>query len=152
MKELIKKALELAWIKASSNVPKKIKKEKKVDISNIYPKDLGEFMEKNNIPPYADFDGEDNGYDGWSVGKIFLSWDIEVSPSKKYMDEKRIYFFNKYRSWEFVRDALIKNGYKRYSQSPDLLKIKEFKSFSIYDAFVNEEYDKLEKYYSLFFH
>ena len=146
MKDLIKKALDDAMNKLDTITPNFKTATKSVDISDVSPMDIVSFMEENDIPDNACFDGVDNAYDGWEVGEICLSWDIEVETT----DADKLKFRKKRFTgvaWNFVYRLLLDNGYKRKGYNTRFL--KEFDDTTVYDMYLNKEFDRLVKYYSL---
>ena len=103
-------------------------------------------MQDNNIPTDAYFTGRENGYDAWD--DICLGWEIDVPTTDK---EKLKYKKQKFDNYAFqsVRVLLTQNDYKRVGYNTSLL--KEFDDTTVFDMYVNEEFDRLVKYYSLRF-
>ncbi|MFW6219979.1 MAG: hypothetical protein ACOC33_03990 [bacterium] len=148
MKDLIIAALNDAMTLLIKQIPQTKKKIKSIDISDISPSELTQFMKKNNIPDTVYFDGRNNSYDAWDIGTIVLSWEINVPTT----DEDKLKFKKQRFStiaWKFVYDILIKNGYKRKGYNSGLL--KEFNDTTIYDMYINKDLNRLVKYYSLSF-
>lgn len=144
MKELLKQALDLAVIKLESITPQIKKKKNSISILDVNPIDLAKFMQENNIPNDAYFDGRDNGYDAWN--DILLSWDTDIPTT----DLDKLKYKRKTFStiaFKYVFDLLTTNGYKRVGYNSGLL--KEFDDTTVYDMYINKEFDRLEKYYSL---
>ncbi len=147
MKELIIQALNDSFNLLEKQVPLTKKQNKSISILDVEPLELPTFMRDNNIPNDAYFTGKDNGYDGWD--DILLAWSIDVPTTEKDKIE-----FKKKRftdiAWKFIYDLLFnKNGYKRVGYNSGLL--KEFDDTTVYDMYVNKEFDRLVKYYSLRF-
>ena len=152
MKTLIIEALDLAMEMAREKVNQQFPKTKKqlqsVDISDVGPIDIPAFMEKNNIPNDAYFSGVDNGYDGWHVDRLNLSWSIDVPTTEAdKLRAIRQRFSN--IAFPLVKDSLTSNGYKRVGFNSGLL--KAFDGTTVYDMYVNKEFDRLVEYYSLYF-
>lgn len=147
MKEYIIKALDDTNVKVEKQVPTKKKKYKSLSILDVKPIELLQFMQKNNIPDDAEFDGVENGYDGWD--DIVLSWQIDVPTSEKDKNEYRMKRFEVI-SWKHVYDILISNGYKRLGgwNGSDF---KQFKDTSLYQMYLDKDFDRLVKYYSYYF-
>lgn len=146
MKELIIKALSEAIIVLDKQVPQTKKQTKSISIIDVNPLDIPSFMKSNNIPENAYFDGRDNGYDAWD--DILLSWDIDVHTT----DEEKLTYKRKRFSdiaFRYVNDSLTDNGYKRIGFNSRLL--KQFKNTSVYDMFINKDFDRLVEHYSLYF-
>jgi intergrase/recombinase len=105
---------------------------------------LCHLWKKITSPNNAYFSGRDNGYDAWD--DIVLAWEIDIPTTEKdKLSFKRKRFTN--IAWKFVYDLLIKNGYKRVGYNTSLL--KEFDDTTVYDMYINEDFDRLVKYYSL---
>src|ERR1035441_7215969 len=144
MKELIIQALSDAFVSLEKVIPQTKKKVESISIIDVTPMDLITFMKDNNIPENASFGGRDNGYDAWD--DILLEWDVDVpTTDRDKLNFKRKNFTN-YAN-QALYTLLLKNGYKRvgYSTS-DLMK---FDNTTVYDMYINKEFDRLEKYYSL---
>lgn len=148
MKELLIDALSDAIIKLNKITPQTKNDIKRINIIDVDPLDLPNFMKENNVPDNAYFDGRENGYDGWNVGEVYLSWDIEIPTTEK---DKLKFRRNRFTSlaFKFVYDKLTTNGYKRVGFNSGLL--KEFNNTTVYDMLNNNEFDRLVKYYSLSF-
>ena len=146
MKELIIQALNDAFVLLEKQVPQTKKKTESISITDVKPMDIISFMKDNNIPNDACFDGRDNGYDAWD--DILLSWEIDVPTTDKDKKEFKIKRFTGI-SWRFVYDLLTKNGYKRVGYNTGLL--KQFDDTTVYDMYINKDFDRLVKYYSLSF-
>jgi hypothetical protein len=81
-------------------------------------------------------------------GDIIAIFDIEVPKTKNDLDiEKEKKFKNKY--FKVVFDEMIKKGYKRVGFSSHLL--KEFDDTTVFKMFLNKDFDRLTKYFSIFF-
>lgn len=139
----LKIALKDAFDTLEARVPQTKKKVLSKSILDVDPIDLISFMKKNNIPDDAYFDGRDNGYDGWN--DILLSWDIDVPTTKedKLKFKKRTFSDIAFKK---IYDLLTVNGYKRVGYNTALL--KEYDNTTIYDMYLNNEFDRLVKYYS----
>lgn len=159
MKELLKQALDLAVIKLESITPQIKKKKNSISILDVNPIDLAKFMQENNIPNDASFDGRDNGYDAWN--DILLSWEVDVSTSEK---EKLEYKNRRFHdiAFKYVFDLLTTNGYKRTSgldigritykkTSNNISSIIMFDNKSVYEMYMDKDLNKLVEYYSMYF-
>ena len=146
MKDLIVQALNEAIILLDRQVPQTKSKEKQVRIIDVSPLDLVQFMKDNNIPDDACFGGIDNGDDGYS--DVCLCYDVIIPTTDK---EKLNYKRKRFSSvaHKFVYDLLLNNGYKRVGFNSGLL--KQFDDTTVYDMFINKDFDRLVKYYSLSF-
>ena len=144
MKELIMQALDEAFLAMGRAIPQTKAKTESISILDVNPLDIPSFMRDNNIPDNACFSGRDNGYDAWD--DILLSWEIQVPTTEgDKMKFLRDGFTS--RAWRHVYDVLLKNGYKRVGYNTGLL--KEFDDTTVYDMFINADFDRLVKYYSL---
>jgi hypothetical protein len=146
MKDLIIDSLKDSLDILEKRTPKNKKVVKSISIMDVNPVDLKDFMSKNNIPNTAYFDGRDNGYDAWD--DILLSWEVETPTTKK---EQLIYKRRVFSdiAFKLIYNTLINNGYKRVGVCSS--KFKEFDDTTIYDMYVNKDYDRLVKYYTLYF-
>lgn len=146
MKELIIQTLDEAFVLLEKQVPQEKKKNKTISIIDVKPLELISFMKSNNIPDDASFGGTDNGYDAWD--DIVLEWDINVpTTDKDKLDYKRRRFTD--ISFKLVYNLLTKSGYKRVGFNSGQL--KEFADTTLYDMYINKEFDKIVRYYSLYF-
>lgn len=97
-------------------------------------------MVDNNVPDDAYFDCDHDSN--------LLTWEIDVP-----MSDDDILKFRKKRftnlAFKYIYDLLISKGYKRIGFNSSLL--KEFKNTTIYDMYMNNDHDRLVKYYSLYF-
>lgn len=143
MKDLIIKPLEDFLEKLTKGVPKTCKTNKYVDISEVLPKDLSKFMLENNIPDEADFDGEPNGYDGWTPWVIRLRWEIDVPTNE---EQKQEYIETRFENENFriVANVLKPNGYKILKWDWQLLGHGKL----VYSWLINKEYEKIVNYFS----
>jgi hypothetical protein len=146
MKDLIIQALDSAFLKLESQVPLNKKKFKSLSIMDVKPTELASFMLDNNIPDTAYFDGNDNGNDGWD--DILLTWEIYVPTNE---DDNLKFKKNRFTdiAWRFIYKLLITSGYKRVGYNTGLL--KEFNDTTVYDMYINKDFDRLVRYYSLAF-
>lgn len=144
MKDLIKKALDDAFILLEKRIPETKKETKYICIEDVKPLELLQFMMDNNIPDNAEFAGKPNGYD--SFDQVCLCYDVDIPTTEK---DKFKFCRQSFTSiaWKCVYDLLIKNGYKRVGYNSGLL--KQFDGATVYDMYINNDYDLLVKYYSL---
>lgn len=146
MKDLMIEALDNAYILLEKQVPQTKKKSEFVSILNTRPMDLISFIKDNNVPDDCCFGGKDNGDDGWE--DIGLCWDIDVPTTEKdRLNYKRKRFDD--IAFKFVYNLLTSNGYKRVGFNSGLL--KQFDDTTVYDMYMEKNFDRLEKYYSLRF-
>jgi hypothetical protein len=149
MKDLIKNALADAFINLNKQIPTTKKKVVIVNLDDkgVKPINLKQFMIDNNIPDDAYFHTEEYNTLGGDV-EVCLAYTIDVPTTEK---DKLKFKKDKFRNiaWKYVFDTLISNGYKRvgcYSSE-----FKEFDDTTVYDMYINKEFDRLTKYYSLSF-
>lgn len=144
MKDLMIIALNDAFALLEKAVPQTKKETKSVSIMDVKPIDIISFMANNNIPNDACFDGKDNGYDAWD--DILLSWDIVVPTTDK---DKLKFKKDRFSTIAFrsIYNSLTVNGYKRVGYNTGLL--KQFDDTTVYDMYINKDFDRLVKYYSL---
>jgi hypothetical protein len=148
MKNIIIILLAEALTKVEAQTPKTKKVERNISINDVNPIDIPAFMIKNNIPDDAYISGVDNGYDGWHVGQLNLCWEVDVPLNDNdILQYKRIRFTSV--AFKLMYDYLINNGYKRVGFNT--ARLREFKDTTVYDMYMNQEYDKLVDYYSLSF-
>jgi hypothetical protein len=144
MKNLIEKALTEAMVKLDKQTPQTKKSTKSVSILHVAPVDLPQFMTDNEIPKDACFDGRDNGYDAWD--DILLSWTVDVPTTTADKMKFRMKRFTNL-AWTEMYALVLKNGYKRVGYNTALL--REFENTCVYEMFIAQDFDRLEKYYSL---
>lgn len=146
MKDLIIKALDDALILLEKRIPQTKKEIKYVNIDDVTPLELIQFMKDNNIPDDAYFGGKPNSYD--SFDEVCLCYNVDIPTTEK---DKLRFCRSAFTSiaWKYVYDLLIKNGYKRISYNSASL--KQFDGTTVYDMYINNDYDSLVKYYSLSF-
>lgn len=146
MKDLIILAMNDAMTLLVKQIPQTKKSVKSIDISDVPPLELIQYMKYKNIPDNAYFDGKDNAYDAWCPGITLLSWEIDVPTTD---DDKLKFKRDRFSTiaFRFVYNILTENGYKRNGYNTGLL--KEFSDTTVYDMYVNKDFDRLVKYYSL---
>lgn len=139
-KDLIIPALQDCLDGYNPPTTKRVYKESS-SISYMGIDDILNLMEVNNIPKNATIiSHNDNPAFEWE----------EVEPiTEEEKKEIRKNVFNGYRAFEVVNKVLTQNGYKRIPVWSN--EFKPFKGTTVYDMFVNREFDRLHKYYSLFF-
>lgn len=146
MKDLIIKALDEAIKKLESSTPKTKTKEKTISVIDVEPLKIPSFMKENGIPDDAWFNTKTNEEDGYD--DVVLSWDIGIPTTENDRDKYRRRRFSSI-AFKFVFDALTGNGYERVGFNSGLL--KEFDDTTVYDMYMCKSFDRLVKYYSLFF-
>lgn len=144
MKELIIQALNDAYPVFLKTVPLTKKVTEYVNIQDVKPLELPEFIKNNNIPEDAWFGGKPNGYDAFD--EICLCYDIDVLTNEKEREKYKKEKFSSY-AWHHVYSLLLANGYKRVVYNSRLL--KEFDNTSVYQMYLDKDFDRLVRYYSL---
>lgn len=144
MKDLIIQALNDALPILESRTPQTKKETKYVNIEDVKPLDIIKFMKDNDIPEDADFGGKPNSYDAFD--EVCLVYDIDILTTEKdKLKYKRRVFSD--IVFEIVYNLLTKNGYKRIGYS-STSSFKQFDDTTVYDMYINKDYDKLVLYYS----
>lgn len=146
MKEILIGILGDAFAKLERQVPQTKKQVVYVNIDDVAPLSIPQFMQDNGIPDDASIGGKPNGYD--SFDEVCLIYDIDVPTTEK----DRLAFKRKTFTsivWYKVFHLLTGNGYKRVGFNSGLL--KQFDDTTIYDMYVAQDFDRLVKYYSLYF-
>ena len=146
MKELIIQTLNEAFVTLERRTPQTKSEAVYVNIEDVSPFDIVEFMKDNNIPDTASFSGKPNSYDAFD--EVCLSYDIQVPTNDKEKLKYKRHMFNTI-AFKSLQEVLTKNGYKIVGFSSGLL--KEFDDTTVYDMYMNKEFDRLVKYYSLRF-
>lgn len=142
MKNLIIQAIDEAFVVLEKQIPQTKNQIELISIKNVSPLDLVNFMKENNIPNDAYFSYDDK------YNEICLSYDVDVPTTDEYKLKFKRERFTRI-AWRFVFDSLTKSGYKRVGFNSGFL--NEFKDTTVYDMFINSDFDRLIKYYSLFF-
>lgn len=144
MKDLLIKALDEAIIKFDKQIPLTKKETVYINIDDVKPLDISNFIKDNNIPDNCYFGGKPNSYDAFD--EVCICYDIDIPTTEK---ERLKYKQNKFSTiaFKFVYNTLINNGYKRVGFNSGLL--KEFDNTTIYDMYIIKDFDRLVKYYSL---
>lgn len=158
MVDLIKKALDEAFVLLQKQVPQTKMCTKSIGIDEVKPTDLIKFMEDNNIPDTAYFDCSESHF---SLFVPMLSWSIDIpTTDKEKLDFKNRRFHD--IAFKSVYNSLTTNGYKRVSANHDkrisykrinssISSIILFDQKSIYDIYMDKDFDKLIEFYSLYF-
>lgn len=146
MKDLILEALDSAYFATKGIIPQTKKVVKSIDIMDVEPINLLNFMKENGVPDNAWFGGRDNGYDGYD--SFELHWEIDI-PTTGQDDLK--FMRTHFPMWAYrqVYDVLTNNGYKRVGF--DSIAFSKFKHLNLYDLYGKNEFDLLVEYYSLHF-
>ena len=103
---------------------------------------LSQYVKENNIPAQAFITTGDDEY------TVFV-WEITVETTAEEKEDAIKRWFNTSVSFKPVYEALTKIGYVRTGANSSLF--KEFRDTTVYDMCINREFDRLHKYYSLFF-
>jgi hypothetical protein len=147
MKVLIIKALNSAFELMNKKIPLTKKKSKSLQIQDVAPIDLFDFMTKNNIPNdcYFDAEGED-----FEIKYPLLCWEIDIPTT----DEDQL-TFKKTRFTGIagvqVHHTLLNNGYVKKNNALDVVLVsKLLYQTTVYDMYINKEWEKLVEYYSFF--
>ncbi len=153
MKELIIQALDSVYEKfINVDIPETKRVEKTINIDNVKPIELHSFMNENNIPDDAElrYSTCESIYD--DCEGFFLSWYVEepLSESEKEAERSKCkkHIFSNY-SFRAIYNLLIKNGYKRVGVNTGLL--TPYSKDTVYEMFLNKDFDGLVNYYSLYF-
>ena len=142
MKELIAKALLEAFILLNKQEYTKKRECTSICVSTISPFELVDFLLENEIPKDCWFTVDENQID------VCVTYNIMVNATDTdILKRKR----NRFQSiaFRYVYTTLIENGYKRVGFNTGLL--KEFDDTTVYDMYMNNDWNRLEKYYSLYF-
>jgi hypothetical protein len=110
-------------------------------VEGIDPYALVNFLTENNIPKDCYFSQDDDGRVTIAYDKKVNMNDVEILAVKKRLFENF--------AWSEIYKSLIANGYVRISVSSDAF--KDFKDKSIYEMYIDKDFDSLVKYYSMRF-
>jgi len=145
VKDIISKPLADALKKLEKQVPQTKKATKKVDIDDVNPRDLPDFLAIEEVPDDCYFwtDAED-----FRCANIFVCWDVDVATTE---EEQMAFRRKRFKdiAWYGVRDALYAGGFKRISGCSS--RFKQLNGTNLYDLFMEENWKMIEQYYSLFF-
>ena len=147
MKELIKKALDEAYVVLEGRTPLTKKEEKRsLSVIGSTLSELIQFSKESNIPADAELNGVNNGYDAFE--DIVFVWDIDVPTTDK---DKIKFKRDKFSTiaHKIVYDLLLANGYKKIGFNSGLL--RDFDDTTVYDMYIAGDFDRLVKYYSISF-
>ena len=147
MKELIIDALDKAILLLDKQTPQTRRDVVTIEISDVNPFELLEFMKKNNVPDTAYFDStfDDTAVFGRN-NEPCLRYPIDVPTTDK---EKLKFRKNRFSTiaFRFVYDSLTANGFKRVGFNSGLL--REFDDTTVYEMYIDKNWERLVKYYSL---
>jgi len=141
LKTIIQTHLELSIELLEKQVPKHKKSAKYISIDHVSPMDLPQFISENNIPKECCFTTDVNE-------DVSLYWEIDVPTTDQ---DKLIFKRKRFDSilWTYIYKTMIENGYKRKGVDSGLF--KQFNDATIYDRYVNKDFDRIVDYYSLYF-
>lgn len=144
MKEIITTFLETTYERTKKTIPTTQKDSREINITDVKPIHLLEFMKENNIPLDADFCTD---YDECLSGaNPILIWDIDIPMTK---EKQREIFVRRFQSNGFssVGKNLLKAGYKRLSSN-----FNETKKYpNIIEMWESGQINELVNYFSLFY-
>jgi len=146
MKELIIKALNETESRLDKTLPTTKLDIKNRSITDIKPSELLKFIKYNNIPEDAYFNADESATQEGQ--DIFICWDIVRPLTDKEKQEMRRRLFPT-AAFRKIHEVLTENGYERVGFNSELL--KPFEETTTYDMYVDKDFDKLVKYYSLYF-
>jgi hypothetical protein len=146
MNDLIIQALNDAIIVLERRVPQTKKEGVYVNIDDVSPLDITKFMTENNIPNDAHFAGKPNGYDSFDQICLYYEIDVPTTKLEKVEFKRRVFSSIAFKK---VYDILILNEYKRKGCDSSLF--ADYKDTTVYDMYITKDFDRLVKYYSLFF-
>lgn len=144
MKDLIIQAINETFEKLQRITPTQKGKVHFESIQGISPLRLVEFMEENNIPKDATFEGKDNGYDGYE--DFGLHWVTPIPTTQADKEKFQKDWFNR-NFGEKVGYLLKDNGYKRVPYNS--LLFKKFDNVCKLTEYKNNNFDFFVEYFSL---
>lgn len=147
MKDLIITALNEAIETLEQKTPQTKLESVYVNIGDVNPLDLGSFIAENNIPKDAWFSTEQE--DGlFSHIEPVLRYNTVIPTTN---EERLKYKKDKFSTIAFpiVFKHITNNGYKRKGFNSGLL--RQFEDTTVYDMYINKDFDRLVEYYSLYF-
>ncbi len=147
MKDLIIQALNDAIIVLDKRTPTTKTKMVEVNIEDVSPIGIIKFMQENNIPENAFFSTNATENSGFTVNPI-LCYDITIPTT----DADKLKFRNSaftMIAFKEVFNLLTTNGFKRVGFNSGLL--KDYIDTTVYKMFIENDFDRLVKYYSLSF-
>lgn len=147
MKDILIQALDTAFDVVTSQARQEKTVVKSVSIMDVEPLKLNKFIKENKVPKDCYFGGINNGYDGYE--DICLCWDIRVAYTDKEQAAHNKNVFNSGLAFRTVYKFLINGGYTRVGFNSGLL--KQFNDTTVFDMYVTKDFDRLVKYYSLYF-
>jgi hypothetical protein len=140
----MKNIIETAFKKAHNTI--KINNTRNVSVEKII--EQGRFSEiKDQIKSYNVSEEEISMYVN-NDNELIISFEIEEIKTEAEKIKEFIYYFNK-RVYRFMYNEMIENGYKRVGFNSALL--KPFDNINLYELYIHNDFETLEKYYSLYF-
>jgi hypothetical protein len=141
---VMKNIIETAFKKTYNNI--KINDTRNVSVEKII--EQGRFSEiKDQIKSYNVSEEEISMYVN-NDNELIISFEIEEIKTEAEKIKEFIYYFNK-RVYRFIYNEMIENGYKRVGFNSALL--KPFDNINLYELYIHNDFETLEKYYSLYF-
>ena len=141
MKEIVLPVLQQVYESAIADAEKEsVRKYQYSPIGQMNIDKLQQYMVKNNIPASAELVVIDS--------EITIKWEKNIPLTTKEKEEYVEKCVN-YRNFTLVDNSIYEKGYKRKAISR--IRLSDFNDTSVYHMFIKKEYDRLQKYYSLFF-
>ena len=146
MKNLLIPLLDTAYNKLIQQIPKTKRTVRTIPINNISPMELPDFINNNNIPKDCWFHMDDCGV--FSSFELELAWYVDIPTTEKDgVDYCRKRFTSV--AWSIIYKDMLENGYKRIGVNS--AEFKKYKDTTIYDMYMEKDFDRLAQYYSLYF-
>lgn len=146
MKELIIKSLDEAFEKLAKIAPQAKNVNKQVNIKGLTLGQIQEIIKENNIPINATIE-EIEDREKYEIG---ILWYVE----KPTTNDDILEFMRK-DTWRYafkaIHKALTENGYKYKRVGFGSQILAEFDCTTVYDMYINKDWERLVKYYSLQF-
>lgn len=146
MKELIIKSLDEAFEKLAKIAPQAKSVSKQVNIKGLTLGQIQEIIKGKNIPINATIE-EIEDREKYEIG---ILWYVE----KPTTNDDILEFMRK-DTWRYafkaVHKALTENGYKYKRVGFGSQILAEFDCTTVYDMYINKDWERLVKYYSLQF-
>src|SRR5574343_555033 len=142
MQTLIKEALDAKFVGILKRIPRKKEGLREIDISNVRPIDLADFMRDNSIPSNAEFSIK------YGSDLPCIDYYEQVPTDEK---DRKQHIETSFKNGYFkpVFDILTANGYKRIGSISSAF--KAFDDTTPYKMYMAGDFERLEKYYSLSF-
>lgn len=151
MQALIKEALDAKFADILKSIPTTKEALREIEIGDIRPVDIADFMRDNGIPSDAKFSVKEEEAWGFSTRADFV-------PSIYYYEQvptddkdRQAHIETRFKNGYFkpVFDILTANGYKRIGSISSAF--KAFDDTTPYKMYMAGDFERLEKYYSLSF-